>query len=86
MTGTVEPFDAPDEVDLDDLRDRLARTRFAPPTPGEPWSEGPSPAFLRRDARRRHRPRHPRLRRLERGGNVVARERPDEVEALNWEL
>jgi pimeloyl-ACP methyl ester carboxylesterase len=48
MTAAVEPFtiEVP-QPDLDDLRDRLARTRFTAPTPGDPWAAGIPPAYLR---------------------------------------
>ncbi|HCT76508.1 MAG TPA: epoxide hydrolase [Micromonosporaceae bacterium] len=36
----------PDSV-LDDLRERLARSRFADPTPGPPWAAGTDPGYLR---------------------------------------
>jgi pimeloyl-ACP methyl ester carboxylesterase len=44
---SVEPFtiQVPQDV-LDDLRDRLARTRFSAPTPGESWTAGVPPAYL----------------------------------------
>jgi pimeloyl-ACP methyl ester carboxylesterase len=44
----VNPFrvDVADEV-LIDLRRRLGATRFPPPSPAEPWSDGTSEAFLR---------------------------------------
>jgi pimeloyl-ACP methyl ester carboxylesterase len=34
----VEPFTI--ALDLGDLRDRIARTRWPPPAPGEPWAQG----------------------------------------------
>ena len=34
--------------ELDDLRERLARTRFAPRTAAEPWASGADPDYLRR--------------------------------------
>jgi pimeloyl-ACP methyl ester carboxylesterase len=37
----IKPFRiAIPQADLDDLRDRLARTRWAAPVPGEPWTRG----------------------------------------------
>jgi pimeloyl-ACP methyl ester carboxylesterase len=44
----IEPFriEVPDEV-LDDLRDRIRRTRWPDPAPGEPWSQGTDLAYLR---------------------------------------
>lgn len=48
-TGSdIRPFriDIP-QADLDDLRDRLARTRFAPPVPGDVWDYGMPTAYLR---------------------------------------
>jgi pimeloyl-ACP methyl ester carboxylesterase len=48
MTAPVEPFTIQvPQNDLDDLRDRLGRTRFTSPTPGEPWAAGMPPAYLR---------------------------------------
>lgn len=44
----MTPFRVPEDLDLDDLRDRLRRTRFPVPTPGPDWSRGTPPAFLRR--------------------------------------
>ncbi|MFC7495592.1 MULTISPECIES: epoxide hydrolase family protein [unclassified Nocardioides] len=35
------------QADLDDLRDRLARTRFAPAAPGDSWEYGTPDAYLR---------------------------------------
>jgi len=35
------------QADLDDLKDRLSRTRFTLPTPGEPWVAGIPPAYLK---------------------------------------
>ncbi|CAA9566487.1 MAG: Epoxide hydrolase [uncultured Thermomicrobiales bacterium] len=45
---TIRPFrlEIPGEA-LDDLRDRLARTRWATPLPGEPWARGVPVAYLR---------------------------------------
>jgi pimeloyl-ACP methyl ester carboxylesterase len=34
----VEPFTI--DVELGDLRERIARTRWPPPAPGEPWAQG----------------------------------------------
>lgn len=44
----IEPFRfrAADE-ELDDLRERLARTRFAPPAPGDLWDYGVPESYLR---------------------------------------
>jgi microsomal epoxide hydrolase len=44
---TIEPFSihVADGV-LADLRERLARTRFAAPSPGEPWAYGTDAAYL----------------------------------------
>jgi microsomal epoxide hydrolase len=39
-------IDVPESV-LDDLRDRLAKTRWAEPLPGEPWKRGASVAYIR---------------------------------------
>ncbi|MDQ7909264.1 epoxide hydrolase [Phytohabitans sp. ZYX-F-186] len=36
-----------DEAVLTDLRDRLRRTRWPEPAPGEPWSQGTDEAYLR---------------------------------------
>jgi pimeloyl-ACP methyl ester carboxylesterase len=48
MSEQITPFviDVPQE-DLDDLRDRLARTRFAPAAPGDSWDYGTPTAYLR---------------------------------------
>jgi epoxide hydrolase len=35
------------QADLDDLRDRLARTRFAPAAPGDSWDYGTPESYLR---------------------------------------
>ena len=45
---TVRPFvvDVP-QADLDDLRDRLARTRFAPAAPEDSWAYGTPQSYLR---------------------------------------
>jgi len=47
-TMTAEPFriDVPDHI-LDDLHDRLARTRYAPPLGDEPWAGGADSSVLR---------------------------------------
>jgi hypothetical protein len=48
MTATpIRPFTVttPQE-DLDDLRDRLERTRFAPTVPGDDWTYGTPTAYL----------------------------------------
>ena len=44
----MRPFrvDVPDAV-LDDLRDRLARTRWPDQIPGAPWEYGTDLAYLR---------------------------------------
>lgn len=48
LTTEVSPFvvDLP-QTDLDDLRDRLARTRFAPPAPDDSWEYGTPDSYLR---------------------------------------
>lgn len=52
-TGTtsstdIRPFTiAVPQADLDDLRDRLARTRFPAPLPGDDWDTGVPVAYLR---------------------------------------
>ena len=48
MAATPTPFtlDIP-QADLDDLKDRLSRTRFPDRTPGEPWAYGTDPDYLR---------------------------------------
>ncbi|MFJ3406457.1 epoxide hydrolase family protein [Promicromonospora sp. NPDC090134] len=45
---SVRPFrvDIP-QADLDDLNDRLARTRFAPAAPGDSWDYGTPESYLR---------------------------------------
>lgn len=45
---TIRPFvvHVPD-ADLDDLRERLARTRFAPAAPGDSWEYGTPQSYLR---------------------------------------
>lgn len=45
---TPRPFriDVPDAV-LDDLRQRLSRTRWPEPLPGDPWERGASTAYIR---------------------------------------
>ena len=47
-TPGIHPFllDVP-QTDLDDLRDRLARTRLPQPAPGDDWSSGTPNAYLR---------------------------------------
>ena len=35
------------QADLDDLQERLARTRYAPPAPGDSWAYGSPVAYLR---------------------------------------
>ena len=44
----IEPFEVaiPDAV-LDDLRERIRRTRWPDPAPGEPWSQGTDLDYLR---------------------------------------
>ena len=48
MTATPQPFrlEVPDEA-VDDLRERLARTRFPDQAPGEAWSYGTDLGWLR---------------------------------------
>lgn len=48
MTSTITPFiiDVP-QADLDDLRARLERTRFAPAVPGDSWEYGTPESYLR---------------------------------------
>ena len=48
MTEQITPFsiDVP-QADLDDLRERLARTRFAPEVPGDSWEYGTPASYLR---------------------------------------
>ncbi len=48
MTTPHCPFaiNIPDDV-LSDLRDRLARTRYPEPTPGQRWAAGTDPDYLR---------------------------------------
>lgn len=48
MTEQITPFvvDVP-QADLDDLRSRLARTRFAPAAPGDSWDHGTPESYLR---------------------------------------
>jgi hypothetical protein len=44
----VEPFAvAVSDVALDDLRERIQRTRWPDPAPGEPWAEGADLDYLR---------------------------------------
>ncbi|MDH2415068.1 epoxide hydrolase [Nocardioides sp. CER19] len=47
-TSTITPFaiEVP-QADLDDLRARLERTRFAPAAPGDSWDYGTPAAYLR---------------------------------------
>ena len=45
----VEPFAvAVSDATLDDLRERIRRTRWPDPAPGEPWAEGADLDYLRR--------------------------------------
>jgi epoxide hydrolase len=46
--GNITPFrvDVP-QADIDDLRDRLARTRWPDALPGDDWSTGVPVAYLR---------------------------------------
>ncbi len=48
VMNQITPFviDIP-QTDLDDLRGRLARTRFAPAVPGDPWTYGTPESYLR---------------------------------------
>ncbi|WP_408896367.1 epoxide hydrolase family protein [Nocardioides sp. R1-1] len=48
MSEQITPFviDVP-QADLDDLRERLARTRFAPAAPGDSWDRGTPASYLR---------------------------------------
>ncbi|MFC4782997.1 epoxide hydrolase family protein [Nocardioides sp. MAHUQ-72] len=47
-SGVVTPFRVDvDQHALDDLQDRLARTRFAAPAPGDSWDHGTPEAYLR---------------------------------------
>jgi len=47
-TLTIRPFRvAIDQATLDDLRDRVAHTRFAPPVPGDSWDYGTPESYLR---------------------------------------
>src|SRR4051794_41938888 len=48
MSQQPEPFTlrVPDEA-IADLRDRLARTRFPDPAPGDPWAYGTDVGYLR---------------------------------------
>lgn len=45
--ATIRPFriDVP-QADLDDLRERLARTRFPAPLPGDDWDTGVPVSYL----------------------------------------
>ncbi|MDP3894851.1 epoxide hydrolase family protein [Nocardioides sp.] len=47
QTSTIRPFrvEIP-QADLDDLRDRVARTRLAAPAPGDSWDYGTTEAYL----------------------------------------
>src|SRR3982751_5390308 len=48
MAATPEPFRLQvADAAIDDLRDRLARTRFPDQAPGEPWAYGTDVAYLR---------------------------------------
>ena len=48
MTTEIRPFHVEiPQADLDDLRDRLARTRFAPAAPGDSWDYGTPESYLR---------------------------------------
>ncbi|SDF42155.1 epoxide hydrolase family protein [Thalassobaculum litoreum] len=48
MAATPTPFTlAIPQADLDDLMDRLSRTRFPDRTPGEAWAYGTDPDYLR---------------------------------------
>ena len=48
MSDGVEPFEfRADDADLEDLADRLARTRFAEPVAGESWDAGIPIPYLR---------------------------------------
>ena len=45
---TIRPFSVEiPQADLDDLRDRLDRTRFAPAAPGDSWDYGTPSSYLR---------------------------------------
>jgi pimeloyl-ACP methyl ester carboxylesterase len=45
---SIKPFEINVRGDvLDDLRDRLLRSRIGDPTPGPPWQAGTDPAYLR---------------------------------------
>ena len=47
MTGQITPFEVHvPQSDLDDLRERLARTRWIDEFPGSGWSYGTSRAYL----------------------------------------
>src|SRR5690349_11763290 len=48
MNAQITPFviDVP-QADLDDLRARLDRTRFAPAVPGDSWEYGTPTSYLR---------------------------------------
>ena len=48
MTAAIRPFQLHVGDDaIDDLRERLARTRFPDQAPGEPWADGTDVAYLR---------------------------------------
>ena len=48
MTEQLTPFTiAVAQADLDDLRARLERTRFAPAVPGDSWDYGTPESYLR---------------------------------------
>ena len=48
MAATAQPFQlhVPDSA-IDDLRERLARTRFPDQAPGEPWLYGADVGYLK---------------------------------------
>jgi epoxide hydrolase len=48
MTAQITPFTVSvPQADLDDLRERLDRTRFAPAAPGDSWAYGTPESYLR---------------------------------------
>ena len=48
MNTSITPFQVSiPQADLDDLRDRLDRTRFAPAAPGDSWDYGTPDSYLR---------------------------------------
>jgi epoxide hydrolase len=48
VTAQITPFTVSvPQADLDDLRERLDRTRFAPPGPGDSWEYGTPESYLR---------------------------------------